>query len=403
MRLLVDNAEVRSQRVAMPSPSAFEAVCQLVGIPFRHDKTSGVLAVYPPLIGRRLLVRFVDDDTGKGDHLQELLKTELKLLERLLWITGADITLEKADGPQKLEGKKDARSTYWDTALFIYTGLVVPGGIDPLVIYPWWERPFGSFRLAGHLALASECASPPGFRRTSSLKLPSAMKEWFSESRRGVSAPTVLLAIPLIHGYNEPLLENLSVTVCNGVLGYFKKTPIDASIKEAFRPEILESKGTKVQGDVPANTDEPVIGTAGTAFPQQAKGSVAGVGILDAPQPVAPVKPSLPGYHGGIEDFAQDVLRQKPRRHVESPPQIEKVRGDMKGPMPPRETLPHGKEEETSAINNRDLLSKPVDEARRLVYKFLSSQGIKPTEELVDEYLLYLERIGKAPDQSDSK
>ncbi|HHY35971.1 MAG TPA: hypothetical protein GX510_10170 [Firmicutes bacterium] len=367
MRLLVDNAEVRSQRVAMPSPFTFEAVCQLVGIPFRHDKTSGVFAVYPPLIGRRLLVRFVDDVTVKGDHLQELLKTELKLLERLLWITGADITLEKVDDPQKLEGKKDARSIYWDTALLIYTGPVVPGGIDPLVIYPWWERPFGSFRLAGHLALASECASPLGFRRTSSLKLPSAMKEWFAQSRRGVSAPTVLLAIPLVYGYNEPLLENLSVTVCNGVLGYFKKTPIDASIKEAFRPEILESKGTKVQGDVPAKTDEPVVGTAGTALSQQAKGSVADVGIFGAPQPIAPVEPPL------------------------------------QGPTPPWESLPPGKEEETSAIDNRDLLSKPIEEARRLAYKFLSSQGIKPTEELVDEYLLYLERIGKAPDQSDSR
>lgn len=402
MRLLVDNAEVRSQRVAMPSPFTFEAVCQLVGIPFRHDKTFGVFAVYPPLIGRRLLVRFVDDDTGKGDHLQELLKTELNLLERLLWITGADITLEKADGPQKLEGKKEARSTYWDTALFIYTGPVIPGGIDPLVIYPWWERLFGSFRLAGHLALASECASPPGFRRTSSLKLPSAMKQWFSESRRGVSAPTVLLAIPLVHGYNEPLLENLSVTVCNGVLGYFKKTPVDASIKEAFRPEILESKGTKVQGDVPAKTGEPVVGTAGTALPQQAKGSVAGAGIFSAPQPIVPVEPPLPSYHGGLEDTVQDVLRQKPRRHVESPPQVEKARGDMKGPTPPWESLPTGKGEETSAIDNRDLLSEPIEEARRLAYKFLSSQGIKPTEELVDEYLLYLERIGKAPDHSDS-
>lgn len=403
MRLLVDNEEVRSQRVAMPSPSAFEAVCQLVGIPFRHDKASGVFAVYPPLLGRRLLVRFVDDDTGKGDHLQELLKTELKLLKRLLWITGADITLEKADGPQKLEGRKDARSTYWDTALFIYTGLVVPGGIDPLVIYPLWERPLGSFRLAGYLALASECASSLGFRRTSSLKLPSAMKEWFAQLRRGVSAPTVLLAIPLVHGYNEPLLENLSVRVCNGVLGYFKKTPIDASIKEAFRPEILEPKETRVQEDVPAKTGEPVLATAGLALPQQAKGSVAGAGVFDAPQPSAPVKPFLTGYQEEIEDLTQDVPRQKPRRHVESSPQIEKAGGSMRGSIPSRETLWHENEEETSATDNLALLSKPIEEARSLAYKFLSSQGVKPTEELVDEYLIYLERIGKASDQSDSK
>lgn len=378
MRILVDNTEIRSQRVAYPTPDAFEAVCQLIGITFRHERNSGIIAVDPPLIGRRVLVRAVENDPHSRNNLLDILKLELRLLDQLLWVSGADVTLNGVYDPVSLQDRMEVKSAYWDIALFIYPEQIVPGGIDPLAIYTWWRMPLRSWRLAGHLSAASEMASCLGFKRTTTWKLPSELKQWFSQALSEISAPAVLVSIPLVNGHVEPLLDSLSLSICQGVLSYFRKTPIESWARDALR-----------QLPAPEKLKKP-----------------------DHPQEKSPLtlkedshlhSPSTFDDRDELGELLEAGLRQRSGRRIEPAAYPQEGAGSSTAASSAAATPGSGmKREDTRVDDERELTSKATEESRRLAYESLSSRGIKPTKELIDEYLLYLQRMTKQSGSGNS-
>lgn len=366
MRLLVDNVEVCSRRVSVPPRSSFEAVCELAGIPFRYDAGADIFAMYPPLTGSRVFVRFFCDDPGSHNHLRETFHAEMRLLKRLLWLAGAELSVEEMREPRDAEARWPGDSGYWDLGLFVYGGLVFPGIIDPVVVYPWWERLSRSYRLAGRLALAGDETTYQGLNRASSWRLPEAIKRWFSRCREAVAGPSVLIAVPLVHGYNDQIIGHLSVVVSNGVLAFLGKACFDTKVKEAF----LQEK-------------------AGTG-PEKAERTEA---QKDPGGAVPPVEPAV---------SSQVVMAEEKRT---SRPEVKPVAPET--PRVPRATgTPQaGGEERAPAATVPGTIEgdSTMEELRRQARQHLSSRGIEPTEELVNEYILYLMRMGNQPDHGDTE
>ena len=241
MHLIMGNAEVRSLTIPCPPPEALECTCQLFSIPFRHDKKAGLFAAHPPLLGKRVIVRSVRPDRLTQDRLYSRFSAELRLLERLLWVSGADVTLEETLSSED-QSEQPRGPAYWDIALFVYPGQALPGCVEPLAVCSWWHGAFKSWRLAGCLAVGNGALSR-SFKRVTTLRMAGDLKRWFSRSSKDIYAPAVLLSVPLIDGYVEQFLDTLSSTICQGVLRYFRKpllTPLTIDVvNRAWEPEMV--------------------------------------------------------------------------------------------------------------------------------------------------------------------
>ena len=277
MILLMDNAEVRTGKVACPSPESLEATCQLLGLPFRHERACGVFAVKPPLLGRRILVVPVAAETVgpgplgsepsagyRGGPERRLLAewvVQLRVLHRLLWVCGADVST----GEPRLLERRTGRSAeqafplYWDLALFAVPGQAVSGEVRPLAVYPWWHWGVRSWRLAG------EVSADGPFRRMGTLSMAPGLKRWYAEMLSNTPCPSVLLSVPLVEGYADSLLHSLALTVCRAVLRYYHKPLIAQSAAEALQSEAAA---------VPAATSS----SAGTEVLRESAGAQAKAG-----------------------------------------------------------------------------------------------------------------------------
>ena len=236
MYLMMNNHEVRPQRITCPPAEVLESTCQLFSLPFRHEKGSGIFAVHPPLLGKSILIQSVRPARLADSRLYAQFTSELRLLERMLWVSGAEVVLRESlypEGPTR-QGRGPEHSSHWDLVLLVFAGQSVTGCVHPLAIYPWWQWARASYRLAGHFA-ADLGPSCPAFTRASSFRMTRDVKGWFSEILQETRAPTVLLSIPLIDGYVDQFLDIVSLVICRGVLRYFRKQPLPNGAWEIVR------------------------------------------------------------------------------------------------------------------------------------------------------------------------
>jgi len=252
MHLLLDNAEVHSRRVTCPPPDAIESVCQLFGIPYRYDKAGSIFAVQPPLLGSRILIAPLEVRRQPGSSLYELWDEEIRLLVRLLWVCGADVTLRTSwlqDAPMTKVSGSDC-STYWDLALFAVPGQAIPGCIQPLAVYPWWHWGLKSRRLAGELEAWDDGFSA-GFKRVTTLRVAGELKKRYSQAIAQIPAPSVLLSVPMIDGYTDRFLDRLSISVSQALLRFFSKPLLPQCVWDAMK------RGDRMPGDIAAGMKAP--------------------------------------------------------------------------------------------------------------------------------------------------
>lgn len=326
MRLLVNNQEVPLQRLVPPPVDAFRTVCQLLGVPFREETAVEVFAAFPPLLGRRIIL-WLCEAPAENAALLERLKQEIKLLERLLWISGADITVCSGE-------LGDCCRTLWDLGLLFYPGSLLPGRIDPVLVISWCKYFVRSRRLWASVASSWHAAGLPPVRRVTSLGLPRQLRSWVARQLSKVPAPAVMVALPMVTGYAESLMDRLGPVVCQGVLSYLGKPLLGATV-----PDILRT---------PAAQSPPVQAVPAQATPIQAPA------IVNEPPPVA-----ASAARGGEERAVALPLRGAVEETVEEA-------GD-----------------------------EADDTRERLAWQFLSAKGLAPSKELVAEYMAYLERMGR--------
>lgn|GEM_PF-1435790 len=328
MYLLMNNHEVRSQRIACPPAEVLESTCQLFSLPFRYEKRSGIFAVHPPLLGKNILIESIKPIRLLESQLHSQLMAELWLLEQLLWVSGAEVVLRDSSHPEEASRRKLVLeyASHWDVVLLVFPGQSMSDCVEPLAIYPWWQWACASYRLAGHLA-AGLGPSSPTFTRASSLKMTKEMKTWFSETLQWTNAPTVLLSVPLIDGYVDQFVELLSLTVSHGVLKYFKKQPLPAAARDYLRR--ASDMGARVRVPVPvreAAESSPTVESLLAIAP--------GVPAYTAPATEPPVTPAYPitapeppvktmGPLGPREvaPVKQDALRPEPPAEPQTPEQ----------------------------------------------------------------------------------
>jgi hypothetical protein len=447
MHLLLDNAEVQSRRVVCPPPEALESVCQLFGIPYRYDKAGSVFAVQPPLLGSRILITPLEVRRQPGCGLYDQWDAEMRLLARLLWVCGADVTLRSSRGQDgsSTKGPGSDCPPFWDLALFAVPGLAVPGCIQPLAVYPWWHRGLKSRKLAGELAFWDDGYSD-GFKRITTFRVASELKKWFSHAIAEVPAPCVLLSVPMIDGYTDRFLDRLSISVSQAVLRFFSRPLLppcvwDAMKREDRTPEEVLA-GAKDSAPIPTAppTPSPVKPSVSPqpAVPETALTPVPIVQpAMSAPKEQLPVPPapSPPVSKAALvsEGVGQVVIADHKPRLVakETAPQVrspDQRRGPAvqqasrptpqpSGPpmMPPtasqtspgaatgmRSPLPAAQRDSDQVRNLRESLIKSPELALKQAEEVLSRRGIKPTPERVDEYLKYLRRMLQLPeDQGD--
>ncbi len=304
MYLLLNNSEVISGALCPPA-DALENACRIFSVPYRYEKAAGVFSAYPPLLGKQILIRSINPDKGSGSRLGMKVASEARLLERLLWISGADVTFQSDSAGRPSEATSDQSLAYRDIALFILPAQAASGQLRPLAVYPWWQVFCSSWSLAGHLSVR-ETEVGLGFSRVSSLGLVQAVKtrhdKWVAEA----SAPSVLLSIPLIDGYVEPFLETLGYSVCDAILSHFCAKPIPQHVY------------TLLEGSARS--------TSAVSVPAQA--STSGLELLPAPTGIlSPIPPPPPrgdderkdGPHAP-DERENEVTRTFPLVPAESPP-----------------------------------------------------------------------------------
>ncbi|MGB9866968.1 MAG: hypothetical protein ACPLPR_03530 [Bacillota bacterium] len=252
MRLLVNNQEVPLHRTAAPPVDAFRAVCQLVGVPFREEQGAGVFAAFPPLLGRRVIL-WLCEGSEEGAGLAEGLREELKLLQRLLWICGADTAGWLWEPPR--EGD---RAAWWDAGIVFHPGALLAGRIDPVMVIRGLEYPIRSRRLRWCIASSWGAAGMQPVRKTSALLLPRALRRWVNSRLCKVPAPCVMIAMPMVTGYTEHLLERLAGAVCQGILMYFGKPMLSPGVPEMIRGSQVKPATTAPQKEEPSGSQVPV-------------------------------------------------------------------------------------------------------------------------------------------------
>ncbi len=410
MHLFMDNIEVPQRRIVCPPPDALEASCQLLGLPFRHHKAAGIFAVYPPLLGRKILIGCfsAEDETTGSLHGQFL--TGLRLLERLLWLSGAEVTLaEPTKVSQNVSGKKDG-PIYWDLALFVYSGQAVPGNIYPLALHSWWHRPFRSWRLAKCLGRRNEPLD--GFERCSACRMAGGLKGWFLRAMGKSRAPSVLLSVPLVDGHIEYFLDSLPVIVCDGVLSYFKKSGSSARMASYLGfSYAAEPSGISKETDSPV-VPEPAGAPSGHDEP----------GFEDAVSKKVVTETKIPEdavFRTAVleEDMSEDITFQGgfPERSDTPNGSSAEISGRQEGGVRPgipaaSQNVPHHflpaqevSQGHVEQMNEwRQLLLEAPEIARARSREVLLNRRINPTEELVDEYLEYLKRMLLAPGGDES-
>jgi len=435
MHLLMNNAEVPQHRIASPPAEALEAVCQLFGLPFRHEKRAGVFAVHPPLLGRRIIIRSFAVDGEASDGLSEQVTFELRLLERLLWVSGADVTLLLSQKtPVEAQDKID-ESVFWDLALYVYPGQAVPGRINPLVLYSWWHSPMKSRSLAGCIERgckpgdkAGDRVGDTGFRRASTMRMAKELKNWYYRALSQTRAPAVLLSIPLVDGYVESFLDRLSLKICDGILRFFRKQPVPPETSATLRlksvipeshverrPAVVvspdhrqdiqeiqerqekqeteerqETEADKPDETAPPVTEKPSAPPKPQSTEPQSLLEKREAAIVMAQQararqarPTASTPTDVAGTSESRATFAQKQGREPPRLYGYSvnvsslPRQAQKAQQDAVQEM-----------EEM-----RRLLVEAPDLARKRAEEILVNKRIKPTKALLDEYVEYLKRM----------
>lgn len=307
MYLLMHNREVRSQRIACPPAEALESACQLFGLPYRYEKRSGVFAVHPPLLGKNILIESVRPIRPPDSDLHARLKSEVSFLERLLWISGAEVIVRES---AYLEKHPPSRRTKehphgWDLVLFLLPGQSIPNSVHPAAIYPWWQWARASYRLAGCLSAGSGPSSP-AFTRASSLRVAKDVRSWFSEAIQDTRAPAVLLSIPLVEGYIDRFVEELSVVVSDGVLKYFRKEPLPGAVRDRLR-----------QISTQAREKAPVTlalrdASAESTPPEGLQSGTQGTPVYRVEPPSTLLRPMAPSP-------VQDLLHAKQDADVETP------------------------------------------------------------------------------------
>lgn len=417
------NAEVPQHRVASPPADALEAVCQLLGLPFRHEKGAGVFAVYPPLLGRRIIIRSFAVDREARGSLHEQLASELRLLERLLWVSGADVTLLESQQTSAESFDRTGESAYWDLTLFVYPSHAVPGCIKPLVIYSWWHSPLKSRRLAGCIERA-EKAADSGMQRATTMRMAKELKNWYYRALSQTRAPAVLLSVPLVDGYGQSFLDRLSLRICDGVLRFFRKPPLSPETASILRQKILmpelplEREPLVVMPDSPQETD--------TDKPEEAIPQVVRTPDPHCKTQLGPQvnqKSRLPSETQSVEppslleEREAAIIVAQQARARQARPTI--ASADGTGVAGPRNALTQRQYSDSQKLygysGNILSLSRPaqvaqqdnaeeMEELRRLLVEapeiakkraeeILVKKRIKPTKGLVDEYVEYLKRM----------
>lgn len=358
MLLLVENEVVRSDQIPCPGAEAFRAVCQLIGIPFREDSSAGVFGAFPPLTGRKILIGFPASDLEREGPLRDALSRGIRHLEQLIWISGADVTVDSND----LTARRGNEFLHWDGALLIRAGQAFPGRIDLSIIYSWRHRPFASRRLAAQLAASYRETARFETIQGSAWAIPFELRRWYLRWLRGISAPCVLLSIPMINGHVDLLLENFAASTCQGMLKYFGKRPLDASsVKHILSPRSKElaSQRDVTEGETPfTHRDIREADDQGEIGPESE-------GVATPPAQT-PIRWPFPDSLGRSSESGSD-----PDVHQEDRPSSS-----------PRRT-------------------QAVIDAHQKAHEFLSSQGMEPTKDLVNEYLLFLQRFSDRSRQRD--
>lgn len=244
LHLLIRNEEAHVPE-RYPSIADVRSVCNLIGVPFREDPSLDLFIVYPPLDGKLVSIRLFNGEMS--DAGAELAQALVKM-NRFLKVMGANVEYE--DSPCKIE-------TAHSVSLNI---LIYPErtshtrGVS--VLFPWWLRPIASWRLAGHLCAASGDTLPHVTRGTT-FGLPHGAQRWVSESLRGSRAPSVVLIIRSLEDFIGPEIDALALMIRDGILSYYGLSDygivvdaITASVCSVGQPAEIHSVPAPASPDV---------------------------------------------------------------------------------------------------------------------------------------------------------
>ena len=369
VRLLVSSNEVCSQRIRFPEADDFRRVCQLIGIPFREDKRAGVFSVYPPLAGGGLMVDLVASGKERRDRMYPMFQSALRQVERLLWIAGATATTRDIDpmtgcSPTGSSLSGEGQQARPDARVLIYPGAMRPRTASPSIAYPWWPLPLRGRHLAIHLAAA--CNEFAHFRMNWGLAwgLSSDVGAWLGECVRAVPAPTVLVAIPMVDGYVDILLENIALVICQGIMGSFHEPYLDTAVCREIMNDTGGAGGAEAsavvapepEGAAPDGVLERSLPERPIPLPVEPKAAAPLCVQQPAPEPAQP-----------LPEAAQPPARQPASAGGHPVPSVLRAKSV---PRPSREVA-----------------------GERQAREFLAAQGIEPSSDLVDEYLLFLGRF----------
>ncbi|HHV78430.1 MAG TPA: hypothetical protein GXX40_02235 [Firmicutes bacterium] len=429
MRLIVHNQEIHPHSAAFPEVEAFRAVCQLIGVPFREDERAAAFAVYPPLLGKRVLI----ESRVKSDAMW----LEVDALGRLLRLCGADVTLRAAGAISS------DRTSQYDVNLIIYEAPAC--GVEPTLIHSWWRRPLRNRKLAGGLAAAiKDAIGVKCSRRTKCTRwpLPQETKSW-SRQLSGSCEPCVLICLTQTVG--------LAFAICQGLMYYFDKPQLDSTLRDVLQPVASQP----IVGSASPQRATAVMGVAKPASPEISAGtrqtSSSSIDTLNkaiVPGDVGESDVSLPDAEEEELGEYLEYIRRKREKGEQRLPKPTPGSG-LPSPETPKRAQPMEKEQSLDGAqpmerqqwtrsarsvqpekraqrkervegsdlgaadrgagsmagshatanvdpgNVREIMAIPPKLREELVAKYLASKGVVPSEELVAEYMEYLKSIAE--------